>query len=103
MNNQVHLHPPTILPGVNGGWEERNLVTGEPMGREQGLRNLCDYGAKKVAEGKCDCLAIDCAPCERDFVVRYMKEHHPTVAYAFGTGQRVWRLIMEARRRENTQ
>lgn len=94
--------PPTIMPSVNGGWEDVNPATGKSMGNEHALRNLCDYGAQQVATGKCDCLAIDCMPGEQDFVRRYMSETHPTVAYAFGSGRRVWSMIMEARRKEAT-
>jgi hypothetical protein len=87
-------HGPTLLPTVNIRWGYENPITGELSGNEYDLRQMCDYGAKKVAEGYANFLAISCMYFERDFVKKYMEEAHPSVKYAFGTGEQILRLAM---------
>jgi hypothetical protein len=92
----VSYTPPTLLPSVRIRWG-LNLLTFEQADNETSLRAMCDYGAMKVAQGRADMLAFDCAQDEVAYVRQYMAEKHPTVSYAFGSGQCVLEKVLRDR------
>jgi hypothetical protein len=51
---------------------------------EEGLREMCDYGASQVAAGKHDALHFDLFNLEEvEFIEGYMKQRHPDVRFGW--------------------
>ena len=50
---------------------------------EDGLKEMCDYGAKQIRRGEYDALEFNVMPREVEFIKQYMAETHPNIRYRF--------------------
>lgn len=87
---------PILLPEEGPGFCRwgYNPMTREAQ-HEDGLRDMCDHGARRFKEGYCDLVNFDCMPGEVQQIKEYMADKYPEVRIAFGSARRTLAMAVE--------